>query len=219
VADAGARSQQVLQSGDGYVEFSTSDTDKIKFIGFSRNPDGTEFEAIDFCIKFNNIGIAEVRESNAYLTERAFVPGDVFRIAIEGGVVKYYKNGSVFHTSTKAPQYPLTGDTSLIGMDATINNTVIAATGNGVLALASDHSPPLMTSGHLAIGGNAASTSRAGLIRRQRAIRFPADEAESMDRGDRRRIALLLTPFAGWRLNRNDAGNSFINSRNWSGRA
>jgi hypothetical protein len=42
-----------------------------------------------------------------------------------GGQVKYLKNGIVFHTSTKAPVYPLLMDASLTSFGATIKNAVI----------------------------------------------------------------------------------------------
>ncbi len=42
-----------------------------------------------------------------------FVVGDVFRIGVEGGVVKYRKNGVLFHTNVIAPSYPLLVDTSI----------------------------------------------------------------------------------------------------------
>jgi hypothetical protein len=42
-----------------------------------------------------------------------YTTGDVLRVAVEGGVVKYRKNGTLLYTSTVAPTYPLLVDTSL----------------------------------------------------------------------------------------------------------
>jgi len=42
-----------------------------------------------------------------------YVAGDRLRVGVEGGVVKYYRNGTVFYTSSVAPTYPLIADTTL----------------------------------------------------------------------------------------------------------
>jgi hypothetical protein len=89
-------------------------------------------------LKLNGSGVAEVRENNAYRSETGYGSGDLFRIAVVGGVVKYYKNGAVFYTSSVAPSYPLVVDASLIGLGATVTNAMIASTGSGTLAYASE---------------------------------------------------------------------------------
>jgi hypothetical protein len=40
-------------------------------------------------------------------------------------VVKYYKNGTVFYTSTKTPSFPLYADAILCSSSATVTNAVI----------------------------------------------------------------------------------------------
>ncbi|HEX7178040.1 MAG TPA: hypothetical protein VF240_22475, partial [Pyrinomonadaceae bacterium] len=55
-----------------------------------------------------------------------YVIGDIMRVAIEGGQVKYYRNGSLLYTSTIAPAYPLLVDTSLNTVNAYIGNVVIS---------------------------------------------------------------------------------------------
>jgi hypothetical protein len=131
--DAGAVSQQKLTSGDGYLEFTAVETNKTRFCGLTRNPSGTEYAAIDFAIKLQGSGIADVRENNVYKGETTYRSGDVFRISVESGVVKYYKNGSVFYTSARPPTYPLVADASLINVSGTVGSAAIAAT-TGTLA-------------------------------------------------------------------------------------
>jgi hypothetical protein len=133
--DAGARSVQVITSGDGYVEFIATETNRTRFCGLTRIASGHNYAAIDFAIKVTDIGIAEVRENNLYQREITYRSGDVFRVAIESGSVKYYKNGVAFYTSARTPAYPLMVDASLINMSCTIANAVIAATGAGILAV------------------------------------------------------------------------------------
>jgi hypothetical protein len=74
-------------------------------------------------------GWAEARESGVYKADTSFSTGDVLRVAVSGGKVRYSKNGAVFYTSTSTPAYPLLVDTSLSDLNATITNAVIGAGG------------------------------------------------------------------------------------------
>jgi len=49
-------------------------------------------------------------------------------VAVEGGVVKYYRNGTLVYTSTVAPTYPLQVDTSLNTVNAGVYSVVITST-------------------------------------------------------------------------------------------
>jgi RHS repeat-associated protein len=48
------------------------------------------------------------------------------KVAVEGGVVKYYRNSTLVYTSTVAPAYPLKVDTSLNTVGASVYNVVIS---------------------------------------------------------------------------------------------
>jgi hypothetical protein len=133
-SDAGAISQQQIVSGDGYVQFTAGVTNKIRFCGLTHNVSGTSYAAIDFAIKLTEFGVAEVRENNVYKSETPYSGSDVFRVSIEGGVVKYYKNGAVFYTSGIAPSYPLRVDAAFLNLSGTVNNAVIGAGTGGALA-------------------------------------------------------------------------------------
>lgn len=60
-----------------------------------------------------------------------YTTADVFRVAVEGGVVKYRKNGTLVYTSTVAPTYPLLVDAGLYHNGGTQSNVVISGTLNG----------------------------------------------------------------------------------------
>ncbi|HTM11099.1 MAG TPA: Ig-like domain-containing protein [Verrucomicrobiae bacterium] len=127
--DAGAASQQQILSGDGYVEFTASESNTNRTIGLSNGNPGVTRGEIAFGLQMWHVSYPsnlEVRENGNYQTATSYVPGDVFRIAVVSGVVKYYKNGVLFYTSTKAPVYPLLVDTSLWSAGATIANAVIS---------------------------------------------------------------------------------------------
>jgi hypothetical protein len=125
-ADSGARSHQIIASGDAWVEFTATETNKTRYCGLARNVPGTDFVSIDFAIKLTGSATAEVREKGSYAGETTYRSGDVFRIAIESGKVNYYKNGALFHTSLNVPGYPLIVKASLINLNARISNVVIS---------------------------------------------------------------------------------------------
>jgi len=99
-----ASSQQQVTQGNGFVEFTVSEVNTVRGIGLGHNAG-----AIDCGITLNGGGAAEVRELGAYRGAVLATTGDVLRVAIESGQMKYYKNGTVFLTDPQpALTYPLT---------------------------------------------------------------------------------------------------------------
>ena len=127
--DGRAVSQQAITASTGTLAFTASDLTTIRFAGLSR-VGGQGWEAIDFAIRLGpwsvSAGIAEVREKRLWKADIPYVVGDRFRVAVEGGVVRYYKNGAVFHTSTVAPILPLRADASILGVGARIGSAVVS---------------------------------------------------------------------------------------------
>ncbi|HEU5057095.1 MAG TPA: FG-GAP repeat protein [Kofleriaceae bacterium] len=117
---AGASSVESL-SGDGYVEFTTGEDTEAKMAGLGSGDDGTGYADIEFAIHLNAASRVSVYESGVYIdTFGRYVPGDVFRVQVYGGVVSYLRNGVELHTSAVAPSFPLVLDTSLRTVGATI---------------------------------------------------------------------------------------------------
>lgn len=126
--DAGAVSARTIDSGDGYVEFVVSDTSTSRIIGLSNGDTGTSRSDIDFGIQLWAGGGADVRENGAYRAETGtYAVGDVFRISVESGAVKYYRNGELFYTSGAAPTYPLLVDTTLKSTGAVLNEVSLVS--------------------------------------------------------------------------------------------
>jgi hypothetical protein len=125
--NAGATSIQTL-SGDGYVEFSTGELSTGKACGLSNSSGSQNYPEIDYVIMLGAANNVRIYENGVQITGSfgTYAPGDRYRVAIESGVVKYYKNGTLLYTSTVAPTYPLLVDTSLYTTDATITDTVIS---------------------------------------------------------------------------------------------
>jgi subtilisin family serine protease len=126
--NSGAISVQQIPSGDGYVEVTASETNTYRMFGFSNGNTDSSYQDIDFGL--------DLAPGTIYVFEKgvnkgnfgSYATGDLLRVAVVGGVVRYSRNGAVFYTSTQAPTYPLLVDTWLYHLGATLNNAVIAVT-------------------------------------------------------------------------------------------
>jgi RHS repeat-associated protein len=96
--------------------------------GLSHGDNGQHFSDIDYAI------YTERAEGKVYVYEGGtshgqkgtWTSGDRFKVAIEGGYVKYSKNGTVLYSHTVSPTYPLLVDTSLYSSGNTLSNVVIS---------------------------------------------------------------------------------------------
>ena len=134
--NAGATSVQSIEAGDGYVEFTALETNEERMCGLSVNTANQGWADIAFAAHLNTGGAFYVVESGAsrgYFGD--YRSGDVFRVSVESGVVKYYRNGSVFFTSTLQPSYPLQAAAVFDGSGATISNAVISSGAQPAAAL------------------------------------------------------------------------------------
>ena len=109
------------------VEVTASETNKHRRFGLSNGNTNQSWDDIDFCIYLEGSGTVYINEG---ATPRgsfgSYATGDVFRVAVEGGVVKYRKNGTLLYTSTVSPTYPLLVDTALYSTGATLTNAMIS---------------------------------------------------------------------------------------------
>ena len=92
----------------------------------ARSAGGMRFGNIDFAVRLNGNGRADVMENGAYVGgDTEYRAGDVFRVEVVAGRVRYLKNGQVMHVSQKWPTYPLVFDVALGSLGATIANARI----------------------------------------------------------------------------------------------
>jgi hypothetical protein len=125
--NAGAISSKLLPSGDGYVEFTATETNTYRLLGLSNGNTNQNWDDIDFGIYLYTSNGVQVWEKGVLKgTFTTYVSGDTLRVSVESGVVKYRKNGAVFYTSASTPTYPLLVDTSLYSTGATFTNTVVS---------------------------------------------------------------------------------------------
>jgi hypothetical protein len=126
-ADAGAISQQTIAAGNGFVAFTVS-SGFAGTVGLSTGNPGTSGKEIKFGLRFFP-GYVEVRESGIWKASWNIAAADIHKVAVEGGAVKYFQNGTLKHTSAIAPTYPLLVDTSLNTVGGAVQDAVIAGAG------------------------------------------------------------------------------------------
>lgn len=112
--NAGAISLASIPSGDGYVEFRAASTTSLVAAGLSRGDSSQSRGDIDFAIQLNDRGGVGIYERGVAVGSAGpYRAGDVFRVQVAGGVVSYYRNRVLLHTSSAVPSYPLLLDASI----------------------------------------------------------------------------------------------------------
>jgi hypothetical protein len=144
--DAGAISQQKITTGDGYTQFTAGPNGPLRIAGLTQSFAVSSPGTIAFGIRLQG-NFAEVREGGAYRIDTSFVAGDTFRIAIQSGVVRYSKNGTVFYTSQLAPAYPLVLAAALANRGAVVSNAMISGAASSGTSIASASSGSISGSG------------------------------------------------------------------------
>ena len=125
--DAGARSQQEIAAGDGYVEFTVGEATTFWLAGLSHGNTDTRYVDIDFAFRFNGAGSADVLENGIYRGgDTPYAAGDVFRVEVVRGRVEYRRNGVLLYSSQIAPTYPLLLDTALASIGTTMRDAKLA---------------------------------------------------------------------------------------------
>jgi hypothetical protein len=127
VDDAGAVSEQQLTAGDWYFQFTVGEATTFWVAGLSHDDSGTGYAEIDFAFRFNGAGSADVLEDGVYQPggDTPYAAGDVFRIAVLGGRVQYFRNGRFLRESAAQPQYPLLLDVALGSLGTTVHDAVV----------------------------------------------------------------------------------------------
>jgi hypothetical protein len=124
--NAGAISTQTIASGDGYVEFTASETTTYRMLGLSNGNANSSYTDIDFALYLAAGQIQVYEAGSAMGTFGSYATGDTLRVAVTGGAVRYSRNGTVIFTSTKTPVYPLLVDSALYSQNATLASVVIS---------------------------------------------------------------------------------------------
>jgi len=125
---SGASSIESL-AGDGYAEFTTAEANTQKMAGLSNGDSDQGFADIDFAFYLKANGIISIYESGIRRSANVgtYAAGDVFRVAVEGTTVTYWRNGALVYTSLATPSFPLLLDSSLRSPGATIQDAAVVS--------------------------------------------------------------------------------------------
>jgi RHS repeat-associated protein len=127
--DGGASSTQTIASGDGYVEFTPAETGTWRMCGLGNGVSWGYYPGIEYAIFIDGSGGLSIYEAGNYRGAfGSYAAADRLKVAVENGVVKYYRNSTLLYTSTVTPQYPLLVDASLNTVNAGVYNVVITST-------------------------------------------------------------------------------------------
>lgn len=127
--NSGAHSSRALGSGDGFLEVSAGANLSSWAFGLNREDLDRTVADIDFGLRLGAGGTLDVVESGSVKLSTTYSVLDRLRVAVEGGVVKYRKNGTVLYTSliaVNSGSYPLHADATLDTPAARIDLAVLA---------------------------------------------------------------------------------------------
>ncbi len=126
---AGAISSEEITSGSGYVQFTATETNTYRMCGLSHDNSNQSYTDLDYAIYLAADDTVYIYEDGNYRGSfGSYSTGDVFTVALTGGVITYSRNGTIFYTSSATPILPLFADTSLYTPGSTIGNFVISGT-------------------------------------------------------------------------------------------
>ncbi len=114
-------------SNNGYLQFTATETNTYRMIGLSTTDASSSYTTIQYAIYLQNSGTVGIYESNQ--SRGNFGPynaGDIFKVTVESGVVKYYQNGTLLYISGVAPTLPLLVDVSFYSVGSTISNVLVS---------------------------------------------------------------------------------------------
>jgi endonuclease/exonuclease/phosphatase family metal-dependent hydrolase len=124
-ADAGAVGTQQMTSGS--VSFTVSGGRLAAGLGTDTSS-STNYAAINYAFNFSTATNWDIREKGVYRAEGTYSTSDVFKIAIEGTAIKYYRNGALVYTSATAVPGALVMDTTLVSIGAAVQVVDSSAT-------------------------------------------------------------------------------------------
>lgn len=127
VPDVGSVSLQFLATGDGAVAFSVSETNTARMLGLSRPDTDRSWRTLDFSFYLladQRLAIYERGLYRGYFG--TYFPGDILRVGVESGVVRYWRNDGLLYTSPAPASFPLVVEGWLYNAGATLTDVVVS---------------------------------------------------------------------------------------------
>jgi alpha-tubulin suppressor-like RCC1 family protein len=124
--NSGAATTMELASGDGAVEYTATDRTTGRMLGLSNGDTNQSYTDIDYALSAGSGNLYVYEKGTLKGSFGAHAVGDRLRVAVEGGVVKYRRNGTLLYTSAQAIQYPLLVDAALDTSGVALTEIVLA---------------------------------------------------------------------------------------------
>ncbi|NEN24749.1 T9SS type A sorting domain-containing protein [Cryomorpha ignava] len=141
-SNGGVYSQNAV-GDNGFFEFQTGETNTRKMVGLSSQDGGHSESTIQFAFYMESSNLVVYESGSWKGAYGQFSTNDTMRIALENGVVKYYKNSSLLYVSDKVPNLPLIADGTMQDIGTTIINAKMANPTEGMfMAFTSDADNP-----------------------------------------------------------------------------
>ena len=110
---AGAVSTKAIVSGAGWTETTVLDLATYRVFGLSNGSSGQGAGDVDYGFYIQGSALAVMERGVLRTTSLTASQGDRLRVSVDGGVVKYWRDGVLVYTSLVPATYPLLVDTSL----------------------------------------------------------------------------------------------------------
>ncbi|MET0553063.1 MAG: chitobiase/beta-hexosaminidase C-terminal domain-containing protein, partial [Vicinamibacteria bacterium] len=124
--NAGAAASNAIASGDGWLEATAIETNTRRVFGLESGGAASTWSDIDHAIELDSDGTVKVHESGVTRgTYGSYVNGDLLRVEVRDGFVRYLRNGTLLYTSAVVPSYPLHADTALYTTGATLHHVTM----------------------------------------------------------------------------------------------
>ncbi|HEY4208666.1 MAG TPA: hypothetical protein VGM31_17690, partial [Puia sp.] len=140
--DGGAASWNTV-GNNGYLQFTASETNKARMVGLSNSYTSTSYTTIPFAWYLTNGGALQIYESgNSRGSFGTYNTGDVLKISVEAGTVKYYKNGALQYISSAVPTMPMLVDVSIYDKGGTVTGATVVNYSTDVFKAAATNAGP-----------------------------------------------------------------------------
>jgi alpha-tubulin suppressor-like RCC1 family protein len=124
--NAGAAASNAIASGDGWLEATAIETNTQRVFGLESGGAASAWTDIDHAIELAADGTVKVHESGLLRgSYGSYANGDLMRVEVRDGIVRYLRNGTLLYTSAVAPAYPLHADTALYTTGATLHHVTM----------------------------------------------------------------------------------------------
>ncbi len=122
-------------AGDGYIQWTVTQTDKRVMVGLSRTnsaPDDS-YTTIDYALYTTNTSLLAIYEEGVSqpIPNIYYQVGDVFKVERIGNQIVYKRNDVIFYTSATSSSGILLGDSSFFHKGTTIEDVHIGYSGLG----------------------------------------------------------------------------------------